>query len=437
MIGWPSMGVDWSASGSASSRWKWRARWRLRLRSAPLVVFPSACLRARYSWVAGSCWARVIAMMCSAWLSWRSPPRLSLCWVRFPDEHGTGAVPVCRAKLASERNRSWPAVWPIRIAAVSAPHPCSSSSLGRCATTSSISSLVQRVDLPVQPAQISDLVTGDPGPRACGQFPELPVDAIEPPRVVERLALERGLELGTQRDQMPAQPVDRASPLGDEIAAMIEQQADLHRLPVQVRDRELLDPVLDDGPGDRERVDLVGLARLALTLAGRAHPLRRDTHDPLAGRQQRLLQASGHVPTVLDRPHAIVIEASGPANRGQMPGIVSLDLTTAAHPAGSLVDRRQRVRSLVGVRSDHDHVDRPFVWLTPNEADLRRTTLTRGESHASIKSRRRSSDGGGRQDLCRSDQSGRHSRQESARRQPEGPTGRVGRHRPDDEALWQ
>ncbi len=93
MIG-PSMTVVWSASGSASSRWKWRARWRLRLRSAPLVVFPSARLRARYSWVAGSCWARVIATMCSAWLSWRSPPRLSLCCVRFPDEHGTGAVPV-------------------------------------------------------------------------------------------------------------------------------------------------------------------------------------------------------------------------------------------------------------------------------------------------------------------------------------------------------
>ena len=32
--------------------------------------------------VVGSCWARVIAMMCSAWLSWRSPPRLSRCWVR-------------------------------------------------------------------------------------------------------------------------------------------------------------------------------------------------------------------------------------------------------------------------------------------------------------------------------------------------------------------
>ena len=55
------------------------ARGRLDL---PKIGFPSRSLRARYSLVAGSWWARVIAMMCSAWLSWRSPPRLSRYWVR-------------------------------------------------------------------------------------------------------------------------------------------------------------------------------------------------------------------------------------------------------------------------------------------------------------------------------------------------------------------
>ena len=79
-----------------------------------------------------------------------------------------------------------------------------------------------------------------------------------------------------------------------------------------------------------------------------------------------------------------------------MPRIVRLDLPAPAHPARSFVDRRERVRALVRARPDHDHMTVPFVWLTPNEADLRRTTVTQGESHASIKSRRRSSDGGGR-----------------------------------------
>jgi hypothetical protein len=41
---------------------------------------------------------------------------------------------------------------------------------------------------------------------------------------------------------------------------MVEQQADLHRLLVQIRDRELLDPVLDGRAGDRERVAFIRLA---------------------------------------------------------------------------------------------------------------------------------------------------------------------------------
>ncbi len=56
--------------------------------------------------MAGSWCARVIAMMCSAWLSWRSPPRLSRYWVRWPEEHGIGTLPDCSAKLASQRGRA-------------------------------------------------------------------------------------------------------------------------------------------------------------------------------------------------------------------------------------------------------------------------------------------------------------------------------------------
>jgi hypothetical protein len=42
-----------------------------------------------------------------------------------------------------------------------------------------------------------------------------------------------------------------------------------------------------------------------------------------------------------------------------MPRVISLDLAAAAHPAGTLVDRRQRVRTLVGIRADHDHMTVP------------------------------------------------------------------------------
>jgi hypothetical protein len=158
---------------------------------------------------------------------------------------------------------------------------------------------------------------------------------------------------------MPPQPVHGASPLGDEIFAMIEQQTNLHRPLVQIRDRELLDPVLDDRAGDRERVDLVRLARLALPLPRRAHPMRRHPDDPLAGGQQRLLKPARDMPAILERPHPILIQTPSPTDRREMPRIVSFDLPAPANPARSFVDRRERVRALVRVRPDHDHMTVP------------------------------------------------------------------------------
>ena len=409
----------WSAGGSESSWWKRRARCRLSERSAPFLVLPSASLRARYSLVVGSCCARVTAMMCSAWLSCRSPPRLSRCWVRLPEEHGIGAVPVCSAKAASERNRSLPAVWPIRIAAVSAPQPCSASSRGRCAVTELGQLGREPLDIAVEAAQVRDLLARDSDPGAGGELSQLPVDPVKRPRLVERFALERGLELGAELEQMPAQSVHRAGALGDEIVAVFDQQPDLHRLLVQVRDREPLDTVLHDSSGDGERVDLIRLARLALTPARCAHPVRRHPHNPLARRQQRLLEPARTRPAVLDRPHALLVKLARPAHRGKVPRLLRLDLAAAADLAGSVIDRRQRMRSLVRVRSDHDHACRPFVWVTPNEADLRRTTVTRGEATLLSSHAGDPRTAAGDTSFAGQAWQSRRNRHESARRQPE------------------
>ena len=114
---------------------------------------------------------------------------------------------------------------------------------------------------------------------------------------------------------MPPQPVLDASALGDEIAAVIGDQPDLHRLLVQIRRREALHPVLDDSAGDRERVDLVRLARLSLATPRLADPVRRDAHNSLASGDQRLLKPAGDMPAVLDRPHPLVIQAARPLHR--------------------------------------------------------------------------------------------------------------------------
>ena len=68
-----------------------------------------------------------MAMMCSALLAARSPPRLRRCRTVFPEDAGTGLTPHSDAKLASDRNLSGlsPAVrrscaapiWPIELRA--------------------------------------------------------------------------------------------------------------------------------------------------------------------------------------------------------------------------------------------------------------------------------------------------------------------------------
>jgi hypothetical protein len=93
-----------------------------------------------------------------------------------------------------------------------------------------------------------------------------------------------------------------------------------------------------------------------------------------------------------------------------------------------MTNTRRAVRNGT-VRPDHDHACRPFVWLTPNEADLRRTTLTRGEATLL------SSHAGDPRTAAGDTSSAGQAKQptQSSRVSPppaRGPTGRVGRHRP-------
>src|SRR5450631_69864 len=94
---------------------------------------------------------------------------------------------------------------------------------------------LEPVDLTGQAADLRDLLASDLDPRACGELAKAPSDSVEHPRLVEGAALERAFELGTEFEQMPPQPVDHTRALDDEIVAVIKQQADLHRLLVQIR----------------------------------------------------------------------------------------------------------------------------------------------------------------------------------------------------------
>jgi hypothetical protein len=375
-----------------------------------------------------------MAMMCSAWLSWRSPPRSSRCRSRWPEEQGIGAVPVWRAKLASLANRWAPAVRPISSAAVSAPQPVSASSCGRCALTRDEQLALERVRLAAQHAELRDLLARDPYPGAGGQPTQASIDPAELTGIGERAAPKRALEFGAELQQMPAQPVLHPGALGDEILAVIGEQPDLHRALIEVRGGKALHAVLDHRPGDRERVDLIRLARLALPAPGSTHPVRSDADDQLPGRDQRLLEPPRDVPAVLDRPDAFLIQPTRPAHRRQMARLLGLDLAGAALAARPRVDRRQRVPALVRVRPDHDHLHRPFVWLSTDEADLRRTTVTGGD--ATLLSSHAEGPRAAAGDTSFAGQT-RQTTQASRVSPPPArePTGRVGRHRPTRATL--
>ena len=94
------------------------------------------------------------------------------------------------------------------------------------------------IDLRVESAQLRDMLTRDPHTRAGGAACAAAGYAVKHPRLVQRAAFQGALQLGVQLEQMPPQPVHGPGPVGDEIVAVIEQQPDLHRLLVQVCDRE-------------------------------------------------------------------------------------------------------------------------------------------------------------------------------------------------------
>jgi hypothetical protein len=207
--------------------------------------------------------------------------------------------------------------------------------------------------------------------------------------------------------QKPAQPLLDAGALTDEVLAVVEQQRDLALGSREPGLGQALQPFADRGPRDRSGVDRVGLAELARALAGPGHQLRWHPHHPLTGAQQEALQPARNVAAVFERPDPFLVELPGPAQQPLMAGVARLHGQLIDRLGSVGIERRRGVALLVWVRSDHDHVSRPFVRMTTCEADCRWTCLSRGGSQAPIRSRRRSSGGGGRHNACRSAQTGR------------------------------
>nr|WP_222109302.1 hypothetical protein [Streptomyces cupreus] len=81
--------------------------------------------------------------------------------------------------------------------------------------------------------------------------------------------------------QVPAQPVDHAGAFGDQVVAVVHQQAHVPARVVEVRGGQVRFPQCRSGCG--QSVDGVGLAVGAGGGAAVGHELGRDAHDPFAG----------------------------------------------------------------------------------------------------------------------------------------------------------
>jgi hypothetical protein len=137
---------------------------------------------------------------------------------------------------------------------------------------------------------------------------------------------------------------------------MIHQQPHVAFRADELGDRQRPESYTDRGARDRDRVDRIGLPALTGRPARAGHQLRRHPQDPLTARQQKALQRPGDMPTVLDRPDALVLEAARPHHQLIEGAPPAPHRPVSDRAARECVDRGERVRALVGVRPDHDHL---------------------------------------------------------------------------------
>src|SRR5215207_4299027 len=101
--------------------------------------------------------------------------------------------------------------------------------------------------------------------------------------------------------------------------------------------------------------------------------------------EQEPLKRPRNVPAILKRPNPLAAHATSPIQRGGKAARPNIDGLLTDKLAGACRDRSDHVRSLVHVRTEHDHDPVPF---TSTESGHPADMACLGRCHAPIKSRR-------------------------------------------------
>ena len=318
-------------------------------------------------------------------MSWRLPPRSSRWrWIR-PELASRGATPLWRASWASLLKRSIGPISASSLAAVTAAQPGSSSSPGAICSDPLFEFLVELGDRAVERAAVRDELAREPHLQLLLATGEPAADALQVGGAAEHP--QRHGVGRVELEEVPAQPLLGSPALVDEVVAMVDQQLDL-AVDAARRAAAGSGPALAAPPA-RSRARRSGRTSRASCLP--AAPGRSASAAPapdLRRAEQLPLEPAGQLPAVLDRPQSAPRRARLPsrAARRFQPGPSSR--SAAGRP------RRPRPRSPTAcerpVRSRSSRSP-PM----PLGATGERTDLTRGESHAPIRSRSTVSVGGG------------------------------------------
>jgi hypothetical protein len=90
--------------------------------------------------------------------------------------------------------------------------------------------------------------------------------------------------------QCQLQRVIQRDALADQPLAMVDEQPQIELGPFQLRRRQSIEALAQRRPGDRDRVDAVGLPAPASAPARGGHQLRSDAQHPLATADQKPLK---------------------------------------------------------------------------------------------------------------------------------------------------
>ena len=247
---------------------------------------------------------------------------------------------------------------------------------------------LQGVDLHREAAAAACEVEGDAHLHPGRQGGERLLEAGQPAGAAQGLG--RHLERHAEVVQVPAQAALDARALGDQVGAVVGEQAQLALGAGEARLRQVR--LAQGGAGDRGGVDGVALAAGPRTGTGLGHQLRWHAHAGLATRDEEALEAAGEVAAVLEREAALGRERARPAEQARLAGVRGLHRELAKKLAGGGLEGHRGVALLVRVDPEYDHSCPLSVRIPCRTCGTAGgQVLVGASSQAPIRSRRRTS----------------------------------------------